>query len=149
MQNQTIHEISSKSDNGKVVNFRGNIREYTDAVTDVTKPQWPILRLCNFFSKRNFDTGVGISFVGIPEISPYTKSEQPRIAGKHLTRHAGKHSTRHAKNGYSDVVKQHPLRSRASLFLRVGDRCHGRQIQNNYFQNILNHYFQNIFCHYF
>ena len=32
--------------------------------------------------------GLGISSVGIPEISPYTKSGQPRIAGKHLTRHA-------------------------------------------------------------
>ena len=31
---------------------------------------------------------LGISSVGIPEISPYTKSEQPKIAGKHLTRHA-------------------------------------------------------------
>ena len=39
--------------------------------------------------------GLGISSVAIPEISPYTKSEQPRIAGKHLTRHA--------KNGYSVV----------------------------------------------
>ena len=37
--------------------------------------------------------GLGISSVDIPEISPYTKSEQPRIAAKHLTRHA--------KNGYS------------------------------------------------
>ena len=40
--------------------------------------------------------GLGISSVGIPEISPYIKSEQPRIAGKHLTRHA--------KNGYSVVA---------------------------------------------
>ena len=40
--------------------------------------------------------GLGISSVGIPEISPYTKSEQPRIAKKHLTRHA--------KNGYSVVA---------------------------------------------
>ena len=30
--------------------------------------------------------GLGISSVGIPEILPYTKSEQPRIAGKYLTR---------------------------------------------------------------
>ena len=29
---------------------------------------------------------LGISSVGIPEISSYTKSEQPRIAGKHLTK---------------------------------------------------------------
>ena len=40
--------------------------------------------------------GLGISSAGIPEFSPYTKSEQPRIAGKHLTRHA--------KNGYSVVA---------------------------------------------
>ena len=43
--------------------------------------------------------GLGISSVGIPEISPYTKSQQPRIAGKHLTRHA--------KNGYSVVAIQY------------------------------------------
>ena len=40
--------------------------------------------------------GLGISSVGIPEISPYKKFEQPRIAGKA--------STRHAKNGYSVVA---------------------------------------------
>ena len=39
---------------------------------------------------------LGISSVGIPEISPYTKGEQPRIAVKHLTRHA--------KNGNSVVA---------------------------------------------
>ena len=50
----------------------------------------------NFFSKRNFDMVLGISSVGIPEISPHTKSEQPRIAGKFLTRQA--------KNGYSVVA---------------------------------------------
>ena len=59
-------------------------------------PKWPFLSPGNFFSKRNFDMGFGISSVGIPEISPYTKSEQPRIAGKHLTRHA--------KNGYVAVA---------------------------------------------
>ena len=52
--------------------------------------------------------GLGISSVGIPEISPYTKSEQPRIAGKHLTRHA--------KNGYAVVGNIATLRSRASIF---------------------------------
>ena len=52
--------------------------------------------------------GLGISSVSIPEISPYTKSEQPRIAGKHLTRHA--------KNGYAVVANIVTLRSRASLF---------------------------------
>ena len=40
--------------------------------------------------------GLGITSVGISEISPYKKSEQPRIAEKHLTRHA--------KNGYSVVA---------------------------------------------
>ena len=58
--------------------------------------QYLALLLRNFFSKKNFDKGFEISSVGIPEISPYTKSEQPRIAGKHLTRHA--------KNGYSVVA---------------------------------------------
>ena len=51
---------------------------------------------------------LGLSSVGIPEISPYTKSEQPRIAGKHLTRHT--------KNGYAVVANIATLRSRASLF---------------------------------
>ena len=40
--------------------------------------------------------GLGISSVGIPEISQYTKSGQPRIEEKPLTRHA--------KNGYSVVA---------------------------------------------
>ena len=40
--------------------------------------------------------GLGISSVGIPEISPYTKSKQPRVAGKHLTRYV--------KNGYAVVA---------------------------------------------
>ena len=55
--------------------------------------------------------GLGITTVGISEISPYKKSEQPRIARKHLTRHA--------KNGYSVVAVYciATLRSRASLFL--------------------------------
>ena len=52
--------------------------------------------------------GLGISSVGIPEISPYTKSEQPRIAGKHLTRHA--------KNSFAVVANIATLRSRASIF---------------------------------
>ena len=65
-------------------------------------------RAHNFFSKRNFDIGLGISSVGIPEISPYTKSEQPRIAGNHLTRHA--------KNDYAVVANIATLRSRFSLF---------------------------------
>ena len=53
-------------------------------------PKWHFSRPRNFFSKKNFDTGFGINSVGIPGISPYTKSEQPRIAKKNLTRHAKK-----------------------------------------------------------
>ena len=55
-----------------------------------------IFETLEVFLKRKFDTGIGIISVGIPEISPYTKSEQPRIAGKHLNTHA--------KNGYSVVA---------------------------------------------
>ena len=66
----------------------------------MTKPfytsKWHFLRARNFFSKRIFDMGLGITSVGISEISPYKKFEQPRIAEKHLTRHA--------KNGYSAVA---------------------------------------------
>ena len=36
------------------------------------------------FSKRNFNTEFEINSVGILDISPYTKSEQPRLAGKYL-----------------------------------------------------------------
>ena len=43
-----------------------------------------------------FDTGLEISSVGILDISPYTKSEQPMVAGKHLKRPA--------KNGYTAVA---------------------------------------------
>ena len=55
----------------------------------------PISNRQNFFSKRNFDTGFKICPVGILDIS-YTKSEQPRTAGKHLTRIA--------KNGNSTTL---------------------------------------------
>ena len=41
--------------------------------------------------------GLGINSVGIPEISPYTKSEQPRVEGKHLF-------PRYAKSGYAAVA---------------------------------------------
>ena len=51
--------------------------------------------------------GLGLSSVAISEISPYTKSEQPRIAGKHLTRHA--------KNGYS-VVASNPALADLLIF---------------------------------
>ena len=58
--------------------------------------KWPFFLFLNFFSKRNFDTGYEISSFGILEFSLYTKSEQPRIAGKQLTRHV--------KNGYAAVA---------------------------------------------
>ena len=58
----------------------------------------PSLRLSNFFSKRNFETGSEISFVGRIDISSNTKSEQPRakVVGNHLTRFA--------KNGMTAVA---------------------------------------------
>ena len=73
-----------------------------------------------------------ISSVGIPEISPYTKSEQPRIAGKHLTRHA--------KNGdaavairlgmlYAGDVIASPASAGSPIFGRVGNHCRGRYIK--------------------
>ena len=74
--------------------------ERKDGLTDVEKlrymQKWPFLRFLNFFSKRNFDTGYEISSVGITDFSVYTKSEQLRIAGKHLTRLV--------KNGYAAVA---------------------------------------------
>ena len=95
-----MYEVSSKSDDGKGLENNGKIRELTNQLNDVEKPRysrkWLILRLRKFFSKRNLDTGFEISSVGILEISPYTKSEQRRVAGKH--------STRHAKNGYAAVA---------------------------------------------
>ena len=39
-----------------------------------------------------------VSPICMLDISPYTKSEEPRVAGKHLTRHA--------KNGYAAVAIQ-------------------------------------------
>ena len=61
-------------------------------LTDVENTRYSLkrlsLKLRNFYSKRNFDTELEIGSVGIPEISPYTKSEQPTVAGQHITRHA-------------------------------------------------------------
>ena len=91
-----MYEVSSKSDNGKGFKNRGKV----------------ILRLLNFFSKRNLDTRFEISSVGIPEISPYTKY---RMAGKHLTRHA--------KNGYAAVAIADPASAGPPIFGRVGNRC--------------------------
>ena len=59
-------------------------------------PKMASLRLFNCFSKRNFDTEFEISSIGILDISPCMKSEQPRVAGKHLTRQV--------KNGYAAVA---------------------------------------------
>ena len=70
------------------------------------RPRNGYLRLRNVFSKTNFDTGFETSSVDILDISPYTKSEHPRIAGKHLTRHA--------KNGDAAVAK---LATRLPKFL--------------------------------
>ena len=67
------NEMKSKSDNGIISNPRHSLKT-------------PSLRLCNFFSKKNFDTEFEISLFGTMDISPYTQSEQPRVAGKHSTR---------------------------------------------------------------
>ena len=76
--------------------------------------KWLSLRLRNSFSKGNFDTGFEIISVGIPETSPYTKSE-PRVAGKHLTRPA--------KNGYAAVAILATLLRGPQDFGGVGNRC--------------------------
>ena len=59
-----------------------------DSQTDVENTRYslktPNLRLNNFLSKRNFDTGFEISFVGTMDISLYTKSEQPKVERKYL-----------------------------------------------------------------
>ena len=62
--------------------------------------------------------GFGISSVGIPEMSPYTKSEQPRVAGKHLTRHA--------KNDYAAVAIWQPCFAGLKVYDRVGNCCRSR-----------------------
>ena len=91
--------------------IEGRLRNVTNWLTNVEKPRytrkWLCLRLRNFFSKRIFDTRFDIGSVDISEISQHTKSEQPRVAGKHLTRYA--------ENGYAAVAIA-TLRSRASNF---------------------------------
>ena len=85
---------------GKGSKIGGRLGNVTNQLTDVEKPsythKWLSLRLGSFFSKRNLDTGFEISSVDIPEISPHTKCEQPRVAGKHLMRLA--------KNGMAAVT---------------------------------------------
>ena len=49
-------------------------------------PKTQSLRLRKFFSKKKFDTGFEINFVGTMNISSYTQSEQARIAEKYITR---------------------------------------------------------------
>ena len=84
---------------GKIV----DTHRLTFFLTDVETPSYVLktqsLRLHNFISKRNFDTGFEISYVGILDISPYTKSELRRVAGNHITRLT--------KNGYAAVAVQY------------------------------------------
>ena len=84
-QNKSIYEVSSKSGKRKGFKNRGKIKErnhptnsqmWRNLVTCTRK--WLSLGLCNFFPKRNFDTGFLISSVGIPEISAHTKFHQNR-----------------------------------------------------------------------
>ena len=60
----------------------GEKLEIHDLLTDVENPRYSLkrlsLRLLNLFYKMNFNTGFEISSVGILNISPYTKFEQPR-----------------------------------------------------------------------
>ena len=74
-------------------------------------PKMAKFETSKLFSNRNFVTGFGISSVGIREISPYTKSEQPRVAGKHLTKHA--------KNGYAAVGIKQPCFADQSPFINI------------------------------
>ena len=84
-QNKSTQEVSCKLENGSKIG--GKLEKVTDVQNPCQSLKQLSLRLHNFFPKKNFDTGFEISSVGIPEISPYTKSEQPRVRGKHLTRH--------------------------------------------------------------
>ena len=72
--------------------------------------------------------GFEVSSVGIPEISPYMKSEQSRVAGKNLLRHA--------KNDYAAVVYIATLLRRPLSFCRVGNRCCDRWITDFTIQRI-------------
>ena len=85
-------EFHSNQKIGKGSKIEGKLEKLTNQPTNVENPRYNLkqlsLRLCNFFLKRNFDTGYKISFVGILDISTYTKSEQSSVAGKHLKRHA-------------------------------------------------------------
>ena len=85
-----------------------------------SKSQTLILRLRNFYSKRNLDTEFEVSLVGTmdKDISWYTQSELPMVAGKHLTRHA--------KNGYAAVAILATLLRGPQVFGRDGNRCRGR-----------------------
>ena len=64
--------------------------KFGNVLTDVENPLYnqktQTLKLRYYFTKRNFDTESKISFVGTMDISSYTQSEQPRVAGKQQTR---------------------------------------------------------------
>ena len=62
----------------------------------VLQPKITKFELRNLFSRKNFNRGFEISFDSTMNISMYTQSEQPMVAGKHLTRPA--------KNGYAAVA---------------------------------------------
>ena len=49
-------------------------------------PKNAVFETSELFSKTKFNSWFGISFVGTMDISSYTQSERPRIAGKYITR---------------------------------------------------------------
>ena len=95
------------------VQNRRQHRRWTDRCREPTLPpkNANFEALCNFFPKRNFDTGFQIIFVGTMDISSYTNSGQPRVAGKYLTRLAN--------NGIAIVTYTSRI---SQVFSRVGNR---------------------------
>ena len=91
-QNKSMQEVLPKSDNGKRFKNRGQIRECNRLIwrTCTTAENSYVSDFVTFFKKMNFNMGFEISLVGIQYISTYMKSDQPRVAGKHSTRHAKK-----------------------------------------------------------
>ena len=86
-QNKSMLEVSSKSDDGKVLNIGVKMVDIqTDVETTRYSLKTPSLRLLTFFSKRNLYTGYEIRLVDTMDISPQTQSEHHRVAGNHLTR---------------------------------------------------------------
>ena len=90
-ENESMQQVLSKSNDGKVFKIKGEIRdELTDwelRLTDVENPCYRLkrmsLRLRNFFLR--VIEKIEISFVGKIDISSCTESEQPRAKEKHLT----------------------------------------------------------------